>query len=69
MTASQNEYMDRIKTGDIVSVNFNNAKYTLTSKAEVMYTPETAGEGWIFKALKTGTVYYVSEGCTIEKLV
>lgn len=59
--------MDYIKTGDIVSVNFNNIKYTLTNKAKVLYTPGSAGVGWIFKDIATGDVYDVSEGCTVTR--
>lgn len=59
--------MDNIKTGDVVSINFNNAKYTLSQVAKVLYTPESAGDSWIFKDMENGDVYAVSEGCTITR--
>lgn len=59
--------MKRIRTGDIVSVSFHNARHTLLKKAEVLYTPEGAGESWIFQDLDTGVIYDISEGCTVRK--
>ena len=57
-----------IEVGDIVSVNFNNAQYTLSPRAIVLKTPAATGDSWVFKDLKTKEVHYVSEGCTITKL-
>lgn len=60
-----------ISTGDLIAVNFNNAHYTLTSKAQVLYPPCSDGDSWIIKDVLTGTIYHVSERCTItliEKL-
>jgi hypothetical protein len=56
-----------IKTGDIVSVNFNNAKYTLASKAKVLWMPENKNDSWTFKDLETGDIHNVSEGCTVTR--
>jgi hypothetical protein len=60
--------INKIKEGDFVSVNFNNAQITLTSRAEVIHIPNATGDSWIFEDSKTEKVYYVSEGCTITKL-
>lgn len=65
----ENKMKNHIKTGDIVSVNFNNAKITLCSKAEVIYIPQTTGDSWIFKNLETNEIYYISEGCTVKLLI
>jgi len=59
---------DRINIGDLVIVNFNNVQYCLSSRALVLYMPLEQGDCWIFKDQSTGTIYYVSEGCTITKL-
>jgi hypothetical protein len=58
----------RIKVGDLVCVNFNNAQYTLCSKANVLAVPCATGDSWVFEDCKNGKVHYVSEGCTITKL-
>ena len=57
---------NRIEKGDIVFVNFNNSKFTLSPSAEVLYTPCVIGDCWIFKDTKTGDIHHVSEGCTIS---
>jgi len=59
--------MDRIQEGDTVSVNFNNAKVTLTSSARVEHVPCATGDSWIFIDIETGKVHHVSEGCTVTK--
>jgi hypothetical protein len=59
---------NRIEVGDIVSVNFNGSKYTLTGKAEVLAIACATGDSWIFKDVSTDKILYVSEGCTIELL-
>lgn len=56
---------ERIEVGDLVSVNFNGAQMTLTTDAEVLYTPQATGDSWVFKDRNTLAVHYVSEGCTI----
>lgn len=58
---------DKIEVGDIVVVNFNNAQYTLCSRAIVLYVPVATGDSWIFKD-SIGKLHYVSEGCTITLL-
>lgn len=60
--------MNSINKGDIVSVGFNNAQYTLCHKAKVLYIPCATGDSWVFENTVDGTLYYVSEGCTITKL-
>ena len=55
-----------IEAGDIVSVNFNNSKFTLSKRAEVIFTPCSIGDNWVFKDIETGDIHYVSEGCTIS---
>lgn len=59
---------NRIHSGDIVSVHFNNAQFTLFREARVLYTPTLPGDTWIFQNLETGKVTYVSEPCTITKI-
>lgn len=59
---------DEINVGDNVHVDFNNAQYTLCSRAEVLHRPQATGDSWVFKDTVKGTIYYVSEGCTITKL-
>lgn len=57
--------MNIIQKGDIVSVNFNGAQYTLASKAKVLAIPRGSGDSWRLQDLDTGALHYVSEGCTI----
>ena len=59
--------MERIRTGDIVSVSFHNARHTLLKRAKVLYVPEGMGDSWIFIDLETDAIYNISEGCTIKK--
>jgi len=54
-----------IDKGDIVRVNFNNAKTTLCGEAIVEYKPCATGDSWVFVDSKTGATHYVSEGCTV----
>jgi len=58
-----------IKLGDIVQVDFNNAQYALCSKAEILHIPQATGDSWRFRDCENGNIYYVSEGCTITKVV
>lgn len=58
---------DRIKEGDVVTVNFNNIQMTLCRAAIVVACPMAAGDSWIFRDNETGYIHYVSEGCTISK--
>jgi hypothetical protein len=60
---------DTIDIGDIVKVNFHNAQFTLCKNAKVLYKPCATGDSWIFEDVDTGKVHYVSEGCTITKIV
>jgi len=57
-----------IKVGDLVHVDFNNAQFTLCSRAVVHYKPQATGDSWIFEDCDNGKIHYVSEGCTITKL-
>ena len=56
---------DKIREGDIVSINFNNAQITLTNAAEILYAPYQMGESWVVRDLDTQQIHYISEGCTI----
>ena len=62
---------NEIGLGDIVKVDFNNAKLTLCGNAEVLHIPNATGDSWVFQEnLDVGQpdileLYYVSEGCTI----
>jgi hypothetical protein len=58
----------KIKIGDLVIVNFNSSKYTLTNEAEVLSIPCATGDSWILRDTKTGITHYISEGCTITLL-
>ena len=57
-----------IEVGDWVIVNFNNAQFTLSGKTQVKWIPAATGDSWIFED-EVGEVHYVSEGCTITKLL
>lgn len=57
--------MRSIQEGDIVCVNFNNAQYTLCSRAKVLHTPSATGDSWYFQDMETKKEWAVSEGCTI----
>ena len=60
---------DKIKTGDIVRVDFNGSQITLSFKAELLKIPIVTGDSWVFKDERTGFINYVSEGCTISKRI
>ena len=60
---------EHIKEGDVVNVNFNNSQYTLSRSAKVLHVPCATGDSWIFEDADTGYIHYVSEGCTISKLL
>lgn len=65
-----------IKEGDIVKVDFHNAQLTLCYEGKVHHKPCATGDSWIIEKIaehgdgydKMGTLYYISEGCTIAKL-
>ena len=59
---------DRIEVSDIVHVDFNGAQFTLCHSAEVINIPQATGDSWIFKDNATGSMHYVSEGCTVTLL-
>ena len=59
---------DKLKIGDFVHVDFNNAQMTLCHRAEVKYIPSAIGDSWVFKDMETGQIHYVNEGCTVSKL-
>jgi len=58
-----------IQLGDFVSVNFHNAQVTLSKRAEVLSLPYNPGESWVVKDVETKIIHYISEGCTITKLL
>jgi hypothetical protein len=65
---------DRIKEGDLVHVDINQAQITLCHEAEVLHMPNRAGDSLVFKELRKGPkgvvetfIHYVSEGCTVSK--
>lgn len=55
-----------IRIGDIVSVNFNNSQYTLTTSGEVLAIKSDTSP-WIIKDRISSEIYYISEPCTISK--
>ena len=59
--------MNQIRESDIVCVNFNNVQYTLCKRAKVLHIPCNTGDSWQFEDLDTGSIHYVSEGCTVTK--
>ena len=59
--------IDRIKHGDIVSVNCNAGQCTISHSADVLYMPCSPHESWIFRDRVDGAIIYVSEGCTVTK--
>ena len=59
---------DRIKKGDFVHVDFNNAQFTLCHRAEVLSVWDPGEPVWIFRDTQTKQLHYVSENCTITKL-
>lgn len=58
-----------IEVGDTVHVSFNNANMTLCSAAIVLAKPQATGDSWVFQDNVNGLIYYVSEGCTITKVL
>ncbi len=56
-----------IDIGDTVSVHFNNAQFTLSRKAKVVFMANGIGDFWGFEDLENGMIHYVSEPCTITK--
>ena len=58
---------NKINIGDTVMVNFNNVKMTLVRRAEVLHIPCATGDSWVFK--ENEVLYYVSEPCTIVKMM
>jgi hypothetical protein len=53
--------------GDLVSVHFHGALFTLCRSAKVLYVPTASGDGWRFEDLETGAIHAVSEPCTVSK--
>ena len=58
---------ETIEIGDEVSVSFNSQAWTLVNSGIVLYKPNVPGDSWHIKDKKTGTIHYISEGCTITK--
>lgn len=58
-----------IEIGDNVSVNFHGSAFTLCCTAKVISIPCATGDSWVFQDNMLGTIHYVSEGCTVTKLV
>ncbi len=59
----------KIEIGDIVSVNFNGAQFTLCHRAKVFNIPHMTGDSWIVKDLDDDKIHYISELCTITLLI
>ena len=59
---------DKFEIGDRVSVDFNNAQFTLCCEAEILRIPFATGDSWAFRNLLTNEIHYVSEGCTITSI-
>lgn len=55
-------------TGKVVAVHIYGGGVTLCHRAIVVYQPTATMDSWEFRDVDTGTVYYISEGCTIELL-
>lgn len=60
---------DKIREGDIVSVSFHGSQFTLIRSGKVLYIPCATGDSWHIRDNDTKDVYYISEGCTIKRLV
>lgn len=60
---------NEIRIGNIVQVDFNNAQFTLCDRAEVLHIPQDVGDSWHFRNCVTGQIFYISEGCTLSKLL
>ena len=56
-----------IEKGDLVSVSFNGAQFTLCRRAIVKYIPSATGDSWVFEDSETGQIHYISEGITVSK--
>ena len=61
--------VETIKAGDVVSVNFHNAQFTLCSRGVVIYTPLNPEDSWVIRDDETRVVHYVSESCTVSKRI
>ena len=59
--------MKEIQENDIVYVNFNGIQMTLCSRAKVLHVPCATGDSWHLQDLDTGSIHYISEGCTVTK--
>ena len=58
---------EKLQKGDIVSVNFNNARYTLCDRGVIKYMPTCSGDAWVVEDMETGLLHYITEPCTITK--
>lgn len=48
---------------------FHGAQKTLCHNATVLHLPTATGDSWIVRDIDSGYVYYISEGCTVSKLI
>ena len=60
---------EKLEVGDNVVVNFNGSQYTLCTNGEVISIPRATGDSWVIKDLEKDVLHYISEGCTISKLL
>jgi len=61
--------MYEINIGDFVAVDFNGSQFTLCLRGKVLYVPKQPGESWIIYDDNKHSLYYVSEPCTITKVI
>ena len=57
---------ERIDVGDVVKAQIFSAQVTIVNNAEVCHVPCASGDSWVFKDAQTGSIHYVSEGCTVS---
>lgn len=57
----------KIRVGDFVAVNFNNAQSTLVHSGEVISIRAGDQDPWIIKDNETFKLHYISELCTVTK--
>lgn len=57
----------KIECGDLVSIDFNSSKFTLTNGARVIYIPCIPGDSWIIRDehSRDKSLIYINEPCTI----
>jgi hypothetical protein len=60
--------MKPLSVNDIVSVNFHAAQITLCHRAKILFLRANLEDSWVLECLDTGSLYYVSEPCTLTRL-